>query len=1092
MINIDLFYNIALLIFVVVIIDLIMRHSGHFTRNSKIILGAVIGAATVLGMMNAVSVAPGVFFDGRSVLISAGAFIGGPVIALISSVIAIIYRISLGGDGVLVGSSVIVWAAMAGLAYYYLRQRYPKVTNPLLLLSFSLIVHAGMLSLMLALPGGLSSTVINDIALPVLTIFPLAGLVVCLLFIDQESYYSTISELSLSERKLTTALDIIREGNEKLRLHTQNSPLATIEWDADFVITRWEGAALNIFGWKSDETIGKSIYDLNIIYEPDAPIVEQTIKTLKEGISSQVVFLNRNYTKDRRVIYCTWYNSALYASNGKMISTMSQVEDSTEREQIKISLAENEKHYRELYEQSPAGYQSLDQNGIFVEVNQIWLDILGYQKEEVIGHWFGEFVAPEDLDKFKKNFPLFVKAGSTHVDFKMKRKDGQISIVTFEGRIAYTPKGEFKQTHCIIQDITERYMAEEATREHKERYQALFNSNNDAILVHQPKGELTPGTFMEANDAASTLLGYSREELLKLSPFDITKRDENGEHPVIKAIESLRRTGKVQAERIFIHKDHHEIPVEINARLFKYKGTDTIITIAHDITTRKQAEAALTHSAEEWRTTFDSIKDMIAIVDPKHMVIRVNLAFASALGLKPNDLVGKYCYQVVHGMNQPHPMCPHARTLESRHVESSEYYDKRLKLWVEASSSPIFNKKGELTGSVHIIKDISKRKEEELQQQQLRNKAEMSSRLAAVGEMAAGIAHEINNPLTGVIGFSELLLEREDLPDDIKANLKIINDGSQRAKEIIKRMLTFARQTTPQMSRVNITELINHTLELRNYVLATANIKIVKDYDATLPWVVADPGQLQQVFLNLIVNAEYAMKKAHDKGILTIKTEELDGYVRISVKDDGPGMPEGIRKKLFQPFFTTKEPGEGTGLGLSLSLGIIQEHNGTIRAESEEGKGTTFIIELPIASDTDKIAEITPEAEPPRSVVKAKVLVVDDEPSIRLLIKTILTQNGHVVEECDDPRKALEKLMATAYDVILLDIRMPGMSGIELYRNILTKRPDMALSVIFITGDTSDEATREYLSAHQTPYISKPFNRKTLETKVDEILGRKA
>jgi PAS domain S-box-containing protein len=1091
MINIDLFYNLALLIFVVVIIDLIMRHGGYFTRNSKIILGMVIGGATILGMMNAVSVAPGVFFDGRSVLISAGAFIGGPVIALISSVIAIIFRISLGGDGVLVGSSVIVWAALAGLAYYYLRQRYSKITNPLLLLAFSLIVHAGMLGLMLALPGGISSTVISEIAFPVLTIFPIAGLIVCLLFLDQESYYSTISQLSLSEHKLKTALEAIQESSEKLRLHTQNSPLATIEWDADFIVTRWEGAAPHIFGWGASETIGKSVYDLNIVYEPDAPIVEQTIKTLKEGISSQVVTLNRNYTKDGRVIHCTWYNSALYDSNNKMISMMSQVEDSTEHERIETALAENEKHYRELYEQSPAGYQSLDQNGVFIEVNRLWLDTLGYQKEEVIGHWFGEFVASEDLDKFKKNFPRFVKAGHTHVDFKMKRKDGQIIIVAFEGRIAYTPKGEFKQTHCIIQDITERYKAEETTREHKERYEALFNSNNDAILVHQPQGELTPGTFIEANDAAITLLGYNREELLKLSPFDITKNDNMSSEPVKRTMESLRQTGKVQNERIFIHKDRHEIPVEINARLFKYKGIDTVITIVHDITTRKQAEAALTHAAEEWRTTFDSIKDMIAIVDPKHTILRVNLAFANALGFKPNDLVGKHCYEVIHGMNQPHPMCPHARTLQSKHVESSEYYDKKLKLWVEASSSPIFDNKGDLTGSVHVIKDISKRKQEELQQQQLRNKAEMSSRLAAVGEMAAGIAHEINNPLTGVIGFSELLLERKDLPDDVKDNLQIINEGSQRAREIIKRMLTFARQSTPQMNRVDITSLIDHTLELRNYVLATANIKVIKDYDANLPWVIADPGQLQQVFLNLIVNAEHAMKKAHDKGILTIQTKSLGDSIRISVADDGPGMPDEVLKKLFQPFFTTKEPGEGTGLGLSLSLGIIQEHNGTIRAESKAGKGTTFIVELPAAADADATGEIPPAAEPQKTITKANILVVDDEPAIRLLIKTILSQNGHTVEECDDPRKALDKIISADYNVILLDIRMPGMSGIELFNNILVKKPALSQSVIFITGDTSDEATKTYLEAHQTPYISKPFNRKTLETAVGEILGKK-
>ncbi len=437
-------------------------------------------------------------------------------------------------------------------------------------------------------------------------------------------------------------------------------------------------------------------------------------------------------------------------------------------------------------------------------------------------------------------------------------------------------------------------------------------------------------------------------------------------------------------------------------------------------------------------------------------------------------------------------MCPHARTLNSRQVELSEYYDKKLKMWVEASSSPIFGKNGELTGSVHIIKDISTRKREEQEKQELRDKADVASRLATVGEMAAGIAHEINNPLTGVIGFSEMLLE-QDVTPEIKEQLQIINDGSKRVKDIVKRMLTFARQSKPIKSSIDIHELIENTLEIRGYVLRTANIGVVRDFAPDLPWITVDAGQLQQVFLNLIVNAEYAIKQNHaTEGSLTIKTRKVADKMILSFTDNGCGMSARVKDKLFQPFFTTKEPGEGTGLGLSVSRSIIIEHSGTIGAESAPGAGSTFIIELPLSSELELIEDVTTDDQiiPPGNI-KANVLVIDDEPSVRTLIDKILTHEGHFVVQVDNPKDTLEILNGSQFDVVLLDIRLPGVSGLELYENISQTRPELKDKVIFITGDTSDVKVREYLAEHHANWINKPFDRATFLKKFNEVLFKK-
>lgn len=517
----------------------------------------------------------------------------------------------------------------------------------------------------------------------------------------------------------------------------------------------------------------------------------------------------------------------------------------------------------------------------------------------------------------------------------------------------------------------------------------------------------------------------------------------------------------------------------------------SMLVIANDIIERKLAAEALKHAAEEWRTTFDSITDMIVIVGADNNIIRVNKAFAQALNIEPKKIIGKNRHEIANISPGSHPLCDIDPDLDTKQSYTHEIFEPELGKYFECTMSPLLDDNGNVTGAVYISKDITQRKEMEAEQKALRTKAEISSRLASVGEMAAGIAHEINNPLTGVIGFSQILLD-EDLPPNIKEQVKIIAEGSKRVKEIVKRMLTFARQSKPYKTNINIHELIDNTLELRRYVLKTANIEVVKHYDATLSWVTVDPGQLQQVFINIIVNAEYAMKKAHDGGTLTITTKKKGEDIYISFQDDGPGISEENLQKIFSPFFTTKDPGEGTGLGLSLSRSIILEHNGTIESESKPGKGTAFIIKLPVVPQPD---ESKPESHAETSTKnvgsqKTSALIVDDEPVVRTLVKRFLESDGHIISEAETPAQALDMLLDNKYNIIFLDMRMPGMSGKELYAEIENKWPDMARRAIFITGDTADATTQQFLAEHNLPFITKPFDRATLLSKVSELLGR--
>jgi len=256
-----------------------------------------------------------------------------------------------------------------------------------------------------------------------------------------------------------------------------------------------------------------------------------------------------------------------------------------------------------------------------------------------------------------------------------------------------------------------------------------------------------------------------------------------------------------------------------------------------------------------------------------------------------------------------------------------------------------------------------------------------------------------------------------------------------------------------------------------------------------LPWTVADAGQLQQVFLNLIVNAETAMKLTHGRGRLLIETEASDDTIRVSFKDDGPGIPEENLGRVFDPFFTTRDVGEGTGLGLSVCHGIIAEHNGRIYAESRLGKGATFIVELPIVAETEQPELDEAAVEEAEKPAGAKILVVDDEPVIREVVSQVLTDEGHEVDAVENARDALKTMRSKRYSLILVDIKMPGMDGIELYEQMKKIAPSLARRVVFITGDVMGPSTQDFLSQTKAPCVTKPFDAERLKTEVSRMLS---
>jgi PAS domain S-box-containing protein len=365
-----------------------------------------------------------------------------------------------------------------------------------------------------------------------------------------------------------------------------------------------------------------------------------------------------------------------------------------------------------------------------------------------------------------------------------------------------------------------------------------------------------------------------------------------------------------------------------------------------ELTERKRAEEKLKQAAEEWRTTFDSITDLVSIHNENFKIVRVNKVFADTFKMEPKELIGQTCYEIFHDTKEPWPNCPVKQTFQTKKPGAVEFFEPHLGIHLEVAASPIFDEQGEVVGVVRVARDITERKRMEEQ-------LIITDRLASIGQLASGVAHELNNPLTGVIGFSQLLLER-DVPEDIREDIDIVYREAQRAGAVVKNLLTFSRKHAPAKQSININSIIEKVLELRDYEQKASNIQGNTQFASDLPEIIADYFQLQQVFLNIIINAEQSMIEAHNGGILKITTEKDGDVIKASFADDGLGIDEGDLGHVFDPFFTTKEVGKGTGLGLSVCHGIISEHSGKIYAESELGQGATFIVELPINSTPDE------------------------------------------------------------------------------------------------------------------------------------------
>ena len=767
--------------------------------------------------------------------------------------------------------------------------------------------------------------------------------------------------------------------------------------------------------------------------------------------------------------------------------------DATQLEQLFSLISKSQQGYRDLIDTFEDLLFSISNDGKILTVNRSCADLLSLTFADVVGRPVADFFdLPDANDRqaLEQWLPRFMQR---------RRWTGVVRArVKQTGAIHYFDC----VLHAIVRDDVVHGIsgfARDVTkeRESETRFTELFQTLREGVYLASVDDRIT-----EVNPALAQMLGFeNQEELLNCEIASLYKKTEDRaeEHNQLKELGFLRAheiTLKHRKDGRDVVTLHTTAAIHDPAGKFvRYQGTFV------DVTEQREMERLLHREQEFVGRLMDSFPDLVIALDIEGRYTFVSPQVLDILGFRPEELIGKR----MGGRTDPNDRTAMLdmfddliyKRLSEGQIEYRTQHKNGAWRVFRASARPLHDETGSITGVIASARDIT-------DQQRLQQQLIQSERLAAMGQMIAGVAHELNNPLTAILGVTELLRDQSS-DDNATRQLDLAHRQARRAAHIVQSLLVFSRPSTPRNTLLHLPDLLLRTLQLHEHSLRVNQIHVDLAARPDLPAVLGDSNQLTQVFLNLIVNAEQAIREVRDNGTLRIRLGVVGDRVLITFQDDGVGIRRELLPRIFDPFFTTKRPGRGTGLGLSICMAIVREHNGDISAQPLPDGGSVFTVSLPVCTETVAVVEpASPPASAARmptsessasSLSRKKILVVDDEVSILEMVADSLGVRGCVVDRADSGEQALDLASRNSYDVILCDLNLESgsgklVSGFDLHDRILenlASRSALRPFFIFMTGDLVDAAIGENANRRGNRFLQKPFRITELLALLNEL-----
>lgn len=884
----------------------------------------------------------------------------------------------------------------------------------------------------------------------------------------------------------------VRDGRRKRQVEASHWRLAAIISDADHsivsqtldgIITTWNAGAERLYGYAAAEMIGRSVH---ILLPPgrEKELAVAREKLLRGEFVPAFETVRRH--RSGRLLEVSMGLSPVRDDRGRLVEISGIGRDISERRRLVVDLRERVKELRVLHRTATVLQgESLPPADLIDKLVDLLPD--GWKYPEVAAAritWGG-------LSACSAGFVETPWRQS--VSFTAAGHPGTIEVVylteqppEFDGPFLAEEQHLLDSLAEMLRAHLERRQAIESLRHSEEHLRNLLDRIPLPLFVYDRETL----SYLLVNDAAVAVYGYTRKEFLEMTVKDIRPADD-----VPRLLDMLGRTGlTLESRGVWRHRKKNGalMEVEITAHAMDFDGRPACIVLASDVTEQRRAEAELRRITDLLRAVADSTTDAVFVKDLEGRYLLCNPAAAQFMGRSAEEIIGRTDEEFFAPESIRLIMERDREVRESGQAitQEEELTTHGVTRTFLATKAPYRDQEGRVAGVLGISRDITDRKR--LEQQFLQ-----AQKMEAVGLLAGGIAHDFNNLLTVINGYCDLLLEQAAPEAASRDLLQEIRKAGDRAAALTRQLLAFSRQQVLEPKLLNLNEVIRDAGRMLNRLIGE-DILLTTSLKAETDLVKADPGQIEQVLINLAVNARDAMPRG---GRLTIETQQIfldetycrsvpglmpGYYVLMAVTDTGCGMDASTQARIFEPFYTTKRTGHGTGLGLATVHGIIRQSRGHISVYSEIGHGTTFKIYLPLVEDTR--SEMPPRAPRTMPTGSETLLLVEDEDALRAMSRHILSSCGYTVLDASNGPEALQlaERHSGTIDLLVTDVVMPLMSGRELAGHLHPLRPDC--KVLFLSGYTDDAIIRHGVLEAEVAFLQKPFTPASLVQKVREVL----